>query len=35
VNGDMLLYIGAFIITLWGVAHIVMTKKIVDDFGLK
>lgn len=25
--GDALLYIGAIIITLWGGAHIVMTKR--------
>ena len=35
MTGNVLLYIGAFIITFWGVAHIVMTKKIVGDFKLK
>jgi hypothetical protein len=35
VTGKALLYIGAFIITLWGAAHIAMTKKIVRDFKLK
>lgn len=35
MSGDILLYIGSFIIVFWGLAHIVMTKKIVDDFKLK
>ena len=35
MSGSVLLYIGAFIITFWGIAHIIMTKKIVGDFKLK
>lgn len=31
--GDILLYVGSAIITLWGVAHIVPTKSVVKDFG--
>ena len=30
---DILLYIGAGIITLWGIAHIIPTKSIVGGFG--
>ena len=30
---DILLYIGAVIITLWGIAHIIPTKAIVNGFG--
>ncbi len=30
---EILLYIGAGIITLWGVAHLVPTKAIVKGFG--
>jgi len=33
VIGDILLYTGAIIIFLWGVAHIVPTKSIVSGFG--
>ncbi|MBM3154964.1 MAG: hypothetical protein FJ008_06470 [Chloroflexi bacterium] len=31
--GDILLYIGAAIITVWGIAHIVPTKNVVNGFG--
>ena len=31
--GDILLYVGASIITLWGIAHIIPTKSIVSGFG--
>ncbi|MFQ5988179.1 MAG: hypothetical protein ACE5H6_04940, partial [Dehalococcoidia bacterium] len=30
---DILLYIGSIVITLWGIAHIVPTKSIVNGFG--
>ena len=30
---DILIYIGAGIITVWGIAHIVPTKSIVSSFG--
>lgn len=30
---DVLLYTGAIIITLWGIAHIIPTKSIVNGFG--
>ena len=30
---DVLLYIGAAVITLWGIAHIVPTKSVVSGFG--
>jgi len=30
---DILLYVGAAIITLWGIAHIVPTKAVVNGFG--
>ena len=30
---DILLYVGAAVITLWGIAHIVPTKSIVSGFG--
>jgi len=30
---DILLYIGAAVITLWGIAHIVPTKSVVSGFG--
>ena len=30
---DILLYVGASIITLWGIAHIIPTKSIVSGFG--
>ena len=29
----ILLYAGSIIITLWGIAHIVPTKSVVDGFG--
>lgn len=31
--GNILLYIGSAVITLWGIAHIVPTKSIVTGFG--
>jgi len=30
---DILLYVGAAISTLWGIAHIVPTKSVVNGFG--
>ena len=30
---DILLYIGAGVIALWGIAHIIPTKSIVNSFG--
>jgi len=30
---DVILYIGAIAITLWGIAHIVPTKSVVNGFG--
>lgn len=30
---DILLYIGSAVITLWGIAHIVPTKNVVNGFG--
>lgn len=30
---EILLYIGSAITTLWGVAHIIPTKNVVDGFG--
>jgi hypothetical protein len=30
--GDVLLYTGAAIITIWGIAHIVPTKNVVNGF---
>lgn len=30
---DILLYVGAAVITLWGIAHIVPTKSVVSGFG--
>jgi hypothetical protein len=29
----ILLYVGAGLITLWGIAHIIPTKSVVNDFG--
>jgi hypothetical protein len=31
--GDILLYVGAGVITLWGIAHIAPTKAVVNGFG--
>lgn len=31
--GVILLYVGAVVITVWGIAHIVATKPIVSGFG--
>ena len=31
--GDILLYVGAGVITLWGIAHIIPTKAVVNGFG--
>ena len=30
---DIIIYIGSITITLWGIAHIIPTKSIVDGFG--
>jgi len=30
---DILLYIGSILITLWGIAHIIPTKSVVNGFG--
>ncbi|MCJ7654879.1 MAG: hypothetical protein MUO97_06190 [Dehalococcoidia bacterium] len=30
---DILLYVGAAVITLWGIAHIIPTKSVVNSFG--
>jgi len=29
---DIMLYVGAIIVTVWGIAHIVMTKPVVRGF---
>ncbi len=31
--GDILLYAGSALITVWGIAHIVPTKSVVNGFG--
>jgi hypothetical protein len=31
--GDILLYIGSVVITLWGIAHIIPTQSVVKSFG--
>lgn len=33
MTNEILLYVGAAVITLWGIAHIVPTKSIVSGFG--
>ncbi len=33
MTGNILLYTGSVIITLWGIAHVVPTKAVVDGFG--
>ena len=30
---DILLYVGAGVITLWGIAHVIPTKAVVNGFG--
>lgn len=30
---DILLYIGSAVITVWGIAHIIPTKNVVNGFG--
>jgi phosphoglycerol transferase MdoB-like AlkP superfamily enzyme len=30
---EILLYIGSAVITLWGIAHIIPTKSVVNGFG--
>ncbi len=30
---DIMLYTGSIVITLWGIAHIVPTKSVVNGFG--
>jgi len=34
VIGDILLYVGSAVITIWGIAHIVPTKSVVSGFGV-
>jgi hypothetical protein len=31
---DILIYIGSTVIILWGIAHLIPTKNIVDGFGV-
>jgi hypothetical protein len=31
--GDVILYVGSALITVWGIAHIVPTKSVVNGFG--
>ena len=31
--GNMLLYLGSIVVTLWGIAHIAPTKFVVNGFG--
>jgi hypothetical protein len=31
--GDVILYVGSALITVWGIAHIVPTKSVVSGFG--
>ena len=33
IINEILLYIGAALITVWGIAHIVPTKSVVNGFG--
>jgi hypothetical protein len=33
MTGDILLYIGSAIIIVWGIAHIVPAKSVVNGFG--
>jgi len=33
MTNEFLLYIGASIIIIWGIAHIIPTKSIVEEFG--
>ena len=33
MKSKMMLYIGSTVIILWGVAHIIPTKSIVEGFG--
>ena len=30
---NILLYVGSIVITLWGIAHIIPTRSVVDGFG--
>jgi hypothetical protein len=32
MTGEMMLYIGSIVIILWGIAHIVPTKSIINGF---
>ena len=32
MGSDIILYVGSVIITVWGIAHIVMTKPVVNGF---
>ncbi|MFC2000988.1 hypothetical protein ACFLUZ_00595 [Chloroflexota bacterium] len=33
MTNEILLYIGAIVITVWGIAHIIPTKSVVNGFG--
>ncbi|KAF5418354.1 MAG: hypothetical protein C5S45_08965 [Candidatus Methanocomedens sp.] len=33
MESDIIIYLGSITITLWGIAHIIPTKSIVDGFG--
>jgi len=33
MTNDTMLYIGSILITVWGIAHIIPTKPIVNGFG--
>jgi hypothetical protein len=33
MTGDILLYIGSAVIIVWGIAHIMPTKSVVNGFG--
>jgi len=33
MTGNILLYIGSAVIIVWGIAHIVPTKSVVNSFG--
>lgn len=30
---EILLYVGSIVITLWGISHIIPTKRVVNGFG--
>ena len=33
MTGNVLLYMGSILIILWGIAHLIPTKSVVDGFG--